>query len=84
MSIDLAELHLHWGESRHKGTVYRSYSLARAYRKDGKNRKETVLKLGKLSDQAAQRWRMLLKPLPAQGFPHAMTGVGQHARSPSA
>jgi transposase len=63
MSIDLAELHLHWGESRHKGSVYRSYSLARAYRKDGKNRKETVLKLGKLSDQAAQRWRMLLKAL---------------------
>jgi transposase len=63
MSIDLAELHLHWGESRHKGKVYRSYSLARAYRKDGKNRKETVLKLGKLSDEAAQRWRTLLKAL---------------------
>ncbi len=61
--MDLANLHLHWRVSRHKGKEYRSYSLARAFRKDGKNRKEIVLKLGKLSDQAADRWRNLLKTL---------------------
>lgn len=59
--MDLAELHLHWRVSRHKGKEYRSYSLARAFRKDGKNRKEIVLKLGKLSIEAADRWRKLLK-----------------------
>ena len=34
--------------------------LARAYREQGKNRKEVVLKLGKLSDPEADRWRKLL------------------------
>ena len=48
--MDLAKLHLHWRVSQYKGKSYRSYSLARAYREQGKNRKEIVLKLGKLSD----------------------------------
>jgi transposase len=61
--IDLAELHLHWGESQYKGKVYRSYYLARPYRKDGKNRKEIILKLGKLADEQVQRWRNLLAGL---------------------
>jgi len=61
--MDLAKLHLHWRVSRHKEKVYRSYSLARAYRENGKNRKEIVVKLGKLSDEAAQRWGNLLKAL---------------------
>ncbi|MBW2648114.1 MAG: IS1634 family transposase [Deltaproteobacteria bacterium] len=61
--MDLAKLHLHWRVSRHKEKVYRSYSLARAYREDGKNRKEIVVKLGKLSDEAVQRWGDLLKAL---------------------
>jgi transposase len=61
--MDLTKLHLHWRVSRHKEKAYLSYSLARAYREDGKNRKEIVIKLGKLSDDAAQRWRNLLKAL---------------------
>ena len=61
--MDLANLHLHWRASKYKGKSYRSYSLARAYRKDGKNRKEICVKLGKLSDEAANRWRTLLKTL---------------------
>ena len=61
--MDLAKLHLHWRVSRHKDKVYRSYSLARAYRKDGKNRKEIVLKLGKLSDAEADMWRNVLKTI---------------------
>ena len=59
--MDLAKLHLHWGESQYQGKTYRSYSLARAYREDGKNRKETVVKLGKLSDREANRWRDILQ-----------------------
>ena len=61
--MDLANLHLHWRASKHKEKSYRSYSLARAYRKDGKNRKEICVKLGKLSDEAANRWRVLLKTI---------------------
>jgi hypothetical protein len=59
--MDLAKLHLHWRESRYQGKTYRSYSLARAYREDGKNRKEIVVKLGKLSDREANRWRDILQ-----------------------
>ncbi len=68
--MDLADLHLHWRASQHKGNVYRSYSLARAYRKDGKNRKEIIIKLGKLSDKEAEKWRNLLKTIkkPASFF----------------
>jgi len=59
--MDLKDLHLHWGESKYKGMGYRSYSLARPYRFNGKNRKETVLKLGKLTEEEVLRWRYLLK-----------------------
>lgn len=58
--MDLSELHLNWGACRHKGKVYKSYSLARSYREDGKNRKEIVCKLGKLSDEAVEQWRTIL------------------------
>ncbi len=61
--MDLAKLHLHWRTGRHKEKIYRSYSLARAYRKDGKNRREIIVKLGKLSDEEAERWRNLFKTL---------------------
>lgn len=63
MSTDLSQLHLDWGSSRYKGKVYRSYSLARSLWVDGKNKKETVIKLGKLSDDEVVRWRNLLKAL---------------------
>ena len=58
--MDLKALHLHWRNSSYKGKTYRSYCLAKAFRKNGKNRKEIVLKLGKLSDSEADRWRQLL------------------------
>jgi len=59
--MDLAKLHLHYRSSSYKGKTYRSYSLARAYREDGKNRREIVLKLGKLSEEQARRWKNALK-----------------------
>ena len=59
--MDLTALHLHWGASQHKGIQYRSYSLARAYREDGKNRKEIVLKLGKLTEQEVEHWQNFLR-----------------------
>jgi transposase len=58
--MDIAKLHLHWGERRYKGKTYRSYSLARAYREHGKSRKEIVLKLGKLTEPEVQRWQQIL------------------------
>ena len=61
--MDLSELHLHWGTRNYKENTYRSYSLARAYREDGKNCKEIVLKLGKLTDEQATRWRNMLKAI---------------------
>ena len=61
--MNLQDLHLHWGECKYKGTSYRSYSLARAYRVNGKNRKEIVYKLGKLDENEVIKWRSLLKGL---------------------
>ncbi len=61
--MDLSKLHLHWRPSKYKGTTYRSYSLARAYRKDGKNRKEIVLPLGRLSDEDVKRWQAFVNSL---------------------
>ena len=54
--MDLTELHLHWGESSYKGKTYRSYCLARPFRRDGKNRKECMVKLGKLTDEQAGKY----------------------------
>jgi hypothetical protein len=59
--MDLTKLHLHWGESSYQGKTYRTYSLARTYREDGKNRKEIVVKLGKLTDEEAKHWRDILQ-----------------------
>ena len=61
--MDLAGLHFHWRVSQYKREKYRSYNLARAFRKDGKNRKEICVKFGKLSTEAANRWRSLLKAI---------------------
>jgi len=65
--MDLKDLHLHWGECKYKGNSYRSYSLARPYRENGKNRKEIVFKLGKLTEDEVLRWRYLLKGLKNPG-----------------
>lgn len=59
--MDLAKLHLHWRVSQYQGKIYRSYSLARAHRQDGKNRKEIVLKLGKLTEHEVLRWQEFLQ-----------------------
>ena len=61
--MDLSKLHLHWRPGKHKEKIYRSYSLARAYRKDGKNRRKIVVKLGKLTEEEAERWRKLIKSI---------------------
>ncbi len=61
--MDISQLHLNWGSSRYKGKVYRSYSLARSVWKDGKNTKETLIPLGKLSEAEVGQWRQLLKAL---------------------
>ena len=58
--MDLAKLHLHWRACKRGDKQYRSYSLARAYRQDGKNRKEIVLKLGVLADNEVEQWRSVL------------------------
>lgn len=59
--MDLAKLHLHWGSCKRGKCVYKSYSLARAYRENGKNRKEIVIKLGKLSDSEVKQWKLALQ-----------------------
>jgi len=66
--LDLSKLHLHWGTCQHKGKKYRSYSLARAYRENGMNRKHIEMGLGKLSDDEVVRWRSLLKALKEPNF----------------
>jgi transposase len=59
--VDLSTLHLNWGESSYQGVKYRSYSLARSFRENGKNRKEIVIKLGKLSEDELKQWKAALK-----------------------
>lgn len=61
--MDLSKLHLHWRPRTRDGKVYKSYSLAKALWENGKNRKEIVLKLGPLSDEEAERWRLTLRAL---------------------
>jgi len=63
MITNFKDLHLHWGECKYKDNSYRSYSLARAYRSNGKNRKEVVYKLGKITEEEVIQWRSLLKGL---------------------
>ena len=62
-ALDISKTHLHWGACKQDGKEYRSYSLARSFRKNGKVHKEIVLKLGKLSDKDVLHWKMLLKSL---------------------
>jgi transposase len=73
--MDIAKLHLHWGERRYKGKTYRSYSLARAYRDNGKRRKEIVLKLGKLTEAEVQWWQHVLH---AAKHPQAFVTTLEH------
>ena len=66
--MDLSKLHLHWGTFSHKNKKYRSYSLASAYRENGKNRKKIEVPLGKLSDEEVSRWRTFLKAIKKPDF----------------
>ena len=59
--MELDKLHLHWRVSQYQGKTYRSYSLARSCRQDGKNRKEIVLKLGKLTKNDVVKWRSFMQ-----------------------
>jgi transposase len=59
--MDISKVHLHWRTSTYKAKTYRSYSLARAVREGGKNRKEIILPLGKLSDDEVRKWQKALK-----------------------
>lgn len=61
--MDISQLHLHWGGSSYGGKKYKTYSLARSYRLNGKNRKEVVIKLGKLTDLEIRNWKKLLQVL---------------------
>ena len=72
--MDLSKLHLHWRPRKRGKKVYKSFSLARAYWQDGKNRKEIVLKLGVLSEEEAERWRVTLKAFKNPNMP---IGVNQ-------
>ena len=65
--MDISKTHLHWRVSHYNGKSYKSYSLARSVRVDGKNRKEILLPLGKLTDQEADKWRKVLQQLKGKG-----------------
>lgn len=67
LGISLKSLHLHWGQHTYKGENYRSYSLARSVRRDGKNSKEIVLKLGKLADEEVEKWKQILAAAKSDG-----------------
>lgn len=58
--MNLAFLHLHWGGGTYKGKKYKSYSLARSVRKNGKNSHKVEVKLGKLNSDEVRWWRNLL------------------------
>lgn len=64
--MDLSKAHLHWRVSHYEGKSYRSYSLAKSVRVNGKNRKEILLPLGKLTDREVENWRKALKQLKGQ------------------
>lgn len=60
MRIDYSKVHLHWRARWYKGKEYRSYSLARSYKINGKVRKEIVQRIGPLSDDDVIQWRRFL------------------------
>jgi hypothetical protein len=66
-ALDISKAYLHWGARRSGGKIYKSYSLARSFRQGGKVRKETILKLGKLSDAQVNEWRLVLKTMKGEG-----------------
>ena len=61
--MDLSKLHLHWGGHAGKGKTYKSYSLAKSVRQNGKNSHKPVVKLGKLDQNGVAWWKKLLLAL---------------------
>ena len=54
-------MHLDYQTSRYKGKVYKYYHIAEAYREAGKVKKKRLFPLGKLSDEQAQKIRLICK-----------------------
>jgi transposase len=54
-------MHLDFQTSRYKGKVYKYYHVAEAYREGGKVKKNRLFPLGTLSDEQAQKVRLVLK-----------------------
>jgi transposase len=54
-------MHLDYQTSKYKGKVYKYYHIAEAYREGGKVHKNRLFPLGKLTDQQAQKIRLICK-----------------------
>lgn len=54
-------MHLDYRTSKYKGKVYKFYNLAESYREGGKVKKKRLAALGKLSDEQAQKIRLICK-----------------------
>jgi len=54
-------MHLDYKTSKYKGKVYKYYHIAEAYREAGKVNKNRLFPLGKLTDEQAQKIRLICK-----------------------
>jgi transposase len=54
-------MHLDYQTSKYKGKVYKYYHIAESYREGGKVHKNRLFPLGKLTDQQAQKIRLICK-----------------------
>jgi hypothetical protein len=54
-------MYLDYRTSKYKGKVYKFYDLAESYREGGKVKKKRLAALGKLSDEQAQKIRLICK-----------------------
>jgi len=54
-------MHLDYQTSKYKGKVYKFYHIAESYRDGGKVKKNRLFPLGKLTDEQAQKIRLVLK-----------------------
>ncbi len=54
-------MHLSYSSSKHKGKVYRSYAIAESYREGKKVRKRILWPIGQLSDEQAEKIRLICK-----------------------
>jgi transposase len=54
-------MHLDYQTSKYKGKVYKFYHIAESYRDGGKVKKNRLFPLGKLTDEQAQKIRLVLR-----------------------